>query len=94
MPSAGFTQQPHTSQNLGLLLPAGVHLPTTLDYAVRVTQREHPHFAFDIGIGQVAGNIGTAVLPTGLAPPYPPTVSIPVNLSARHVFGMGISIRP
>jgi hypothetical protein len=94
VPSAGFTQEPHTSLNLGLLLPAGVHLPTTLDYAVRITQKEHPHFAFDAGIGEVAGNIGTAVLPTGLAPPYPPTVSLPVNLEARHVFGLGISIRP
>jgi hypothetical protein len=94
VPSAGFTQEPHTAQNLGLLLPAGVHLPTTLDYAVRITQKEHPHFAFDAGIGQVAGNIGTAVLPTGLPPPYPTTISLPVNLQARHVFGMGISIRP
>jgi hypothetical protein len=94
VPSAGFTQQPRTSQNLGLLLPGGVHVPTTLDYAVRITQREHPHFAFDAGIGQVAGNIGTAVLPTGLPAPYPPAVFIPVNLQARHIFGMGISIRP
>jgi hypothetical protein len=95
VPSAGFTQEPHTAVNLNAILPfTGGHLPTTLDYAVRVTQREHPHFSFDIGIGQVAGNIGTAVLPTGLAPPYPATVSIPVNLQARHVVGMGISIRP
>ena len=94
VPSAGFTQEPHTAQNLNLLLPAGGHLPTTLDYAVRVTQREHPHFAFDIGIGQVAGNIGTAVLPTGYPPPYPATIALPVNLQARHVVGMGISIRP
>ena len=35
------------------------HIPTTLDYAVRVTQRDKPHFAFDIGVGQVAGNIGS-----------------------------------
>jgi hypothetical protein len=94
VPSAGFTQQPHTARNLSLLLPAGGHLPTTLDYAVRVTQREHPHFAFDIGIGQVAGNIGTAVLPTGLPAPYPPVFALPVNLQARHVLGMGISVRP
>ncbi|MGA2167217.1 MAG: hypothetical protein ABSG62_03330 [Terracidiphilus sp.] len=99
VPSAGFTQEPHTSVNLGAIIPTvgpynGVHLPTTLDYAVRVTQREHPHFAFDIGIGQVAGMIGTAVLPTGLPPPYPPTFALPVNLEARHVVGMGISIRP
>jgi hypothetical protein len=94
VPSAGFTQQPHSAENLNLLIPGGAHLPTTLDYAVRVTQREHPHFAFDIGIGQVAGNIGTAVLPTGLPAPYPPAILLPVNLEARHVFGMGISIRP
>jgi hypothetical protein len=94
VPSAGFTQQPHTAENLNLLIPAGAHLPTTLDYAVRVTQREHPHFAFDVGIGQVAGNIGTALLPTGLLAPYPPVIALPVNLEARHVFGMGISIRP
>jgi hypothetical protein len=94
VPSAGFTQQPHTAQNLGLLLPGGVHLPTTLDYAVRITQRTHPHFAFDAGIGQVAGNIGTAVLPTGLPAPYPPAVFLPVNLEARHLFGLGFSIRP
>jgi hypothetical protein len=94
VPSAGFTEEPRTAQNLNLLLPGGVSLPTTLDYAVRVTQREHPHFALDLGIGQVAGNIGTAILPTGLPAPYPPVVALPVNLEARHVFGMGISIRP
>ena len=48
---------------------ARAHLPTTLDYAVRVTQKEHPHFAFDIGVGQVAGNIGT----TRSQPHYPPS---------------------
>jgi len=98
VPSAGFTQEPHTALNLGAIIPTigpynGVHLPTTLDYAVRVTQREAPHFAFDIGIGQVAGNIGTAVLPTGLPSPYPPTIALPVNLQARHVVGMGLSYR-
>ena len=94
VPSAGFTQEPHTSVNLGAILPVtGGHLPTTLDYAVRVTQRAHPHFAFDIGVGQVAGNIGTAVLPTGYPPPNQFLV-LPVNLEARHVVGMGISIRP
>lgn len=93
VPAAGFTQEPHTSKNLNLLLPGGVHLPTTLDYAVRVTQVEHPHFAFDIGIGQVAGNIGTAVIPTGLPSPYPPVILIPVNLEARKVLGVGLSYR-
>jgi hypothetical protein len=98
VPSVGFTQEPHTAVNLGAIIPTigpynGVHLPTTLDYAVRVTQREAPHFAFDIGIGQVAGNIGTAVLPTGLPAPYPPTIALPVNLEARHVVGMGLSYR-
>ena len=74
------------------------HLPTTLDYAVRITQREHPHFAFDIGVGQVAGNIGSIYV----ANPYfnpsnpaygPPVVTTPVNLQARHVVGMGLSLR-
>jgi hypothetical protein len=93
VPSAGFTQEPKTAKYLGNILPGGVHLPTTLDYAVRVTQRENPHFSFDIGIGQVAGNIGTAVLPTGLPAPYPPYILIPVNLQARKVVGMGLSYR-
>jgi len=93
VPSVGFTQEPHTSVNLGAILPiTGGHLPTTLDYAVRVTQREHPHFAFDIGVGQVAGNIGTAVIPTGLPAPYNYLV-LPVNLQARHVVGTGLSYR-
>ena len=93
VPSAGFTQQPKTAVNMKYIMPAGVHLPTTLDYAVRITQAEHPHFSFDIGVGQVAGRVGTAVLPTGLTAPYPTTVSLPVNLQARKVFGMGLSYR-
>jgi hypothetical protein len=67
------------------------HLPTTLDYAVRVTQIEHPHFAFDIGVGQVAGNIGSIYVPTGVA--SPPIAATPVNLQASHVVGMGLSYR-
>lgn len=95
VPAAGFTQEPPTSVNLGAILVGGrAHLPTTLDYAVRVTQKEHPHFAFDIGVGQVANNIGTTVVPTGLPAPYPPVVLVPVNLDARHVVGVGLSIRP
>ena len=70
------------------------HLPTTLDYAVRVTQREHPHFSFDIGVGQVAGNIGSAYAAN---PYYPsvggPLVLSPINLKARSVMGMGLSYR-
>jgi len=92
VPSAGFTQEPKTSVNLSNVLLAPptyathdrAHLPTTLDYAVRVTQREHPHFSFDIGIGQVAGNIGTTFNGVAL---------VPVNLQARHVVGMGLSYR-
>jgi hypothetical protein len=92
VPSAGFTQEPKTSKNLSNVLLAPptyathdrAHLPTTLDYAVRVTQREHPHFAFDIGVGQVAGNIGTSFNGVAL---------VPVNLQARHVVGMGLSYR-
>jgi hypothetical protein len=74
------------------------HIPTTLDYAVRVTQKDKPHFAFDIGVGQVAGNIGSIYV----ANPYfnptnpafgPPVVTTPVNLQARHIVGMGLSYR-
>lgn len=91
VPAAGFTQQPPTSKNLNaLMFPPGsrAHLPTTLDYAVRITQKEAPHFAFDAGVGQVAGMIGTtaAITPVGL-------VLIPVNLQARSIFGMGLSLR-
>ncbi len=52
VPAAGFTQEPRRVLNL----PAA-DIPTTLDYAVRFTQRENPRFAFDVGIGQVAGEI-------------------------------------
>jgi hypothetical protein len=100
VPSAGFTQQPPTVKGLGAAPPLGIplvagkaDLPTTLDYAVRITQREKPHFAFDIGIGQVANNIGTIPQPTFYPAPAPPVVYIPVNLQARHVVGMGISYR-
>ena len=88
VPSAGFTQEPPQVKNLSNILypfPGKAHLPTTLDYAVRVTQREHPHFSFDIGVGQIAGTIGTTAIPgVGL---------VPVNLQARHVVGMGLSYR-
>jgi len=100
VPSAGFTQEPRTSKGLGPNPPYGIplvagkaDLPTTLDYAVRVTQRNHPHFAFDIGIGDVAGNIGTIPSPTYLSPPYPAVVYIPVNLQAQKVVGTGLSYR-
>jgi hypothetical protein len=74
------------------------HIPTTLDYAVRVTQRDKPHFAFDIGVGQVAGNIGSIYVPNPFFSPSnpafgPPVVTTPVNLEARHVVGMGLSYR-
>ncbi len=88
VPSAGFTQEPPQVKNLNAILypfPGPAHIPTTLDYAVRVTQKENPHFSFDVGIGQVAGQIGTTAIPgVGLAP---------VNLEARHVVGMGLSYR-
>ncbi len=100
VPSAGFMQEPGTSKGLGPNPPAGIplvagkaDLPTTMDYAVRFTQRENPHFSFDIGVGQVAGNIGTIPSPTYLPSPYPPVVYIPVNLEARKVVGMGFSYR-
>jgi hypothetical protein len=74
------------------------HIPTTLDYAVRVTQRDKPHFAFDIGVGQVAGNIGSIYVGNPGYSPHipangPPVVATPVNLQARSVVGMGLSYR-
>lgn len=96
VPAAGFTQEPPNVKNLSAILyPRGSkpHIPTTLDYAVRITQKEHPHFAFDAGVGQVAGQIGYTAVATGLPAPYPPLVVVPVNLKARSVFGMGLSIR-
>jgi hypothetical protein len=94
VPSAGFSQQPPQVVNLSkILFPpgSGAHIPTTLDYAVRVTQRENPHVTIDIGIGQVAGQIGYTAVPTGVA--NPPFVVIPINLEARHVLGLGLSYR-
>lgn len=91
VPAAGFTQEPATSKNLNLILyPAGspAHIPTTMDYAVRITQKNNPHFAFDIGVGQVAGTIGTTAIPTAAGP-----VLTPVNLQARSVIGTGLSMR-
>jgi hypothetical protein len=86
VPAAGFSQQPPTSKNLGAILVGGrAHVPTTMDYAVRVTQRDNPHFSFDIGVGQVAGKIGTTYV-AGLG-------LVPVNLQARHVIGAGLSLR-
>jgi hypothetical protein len=74
------------------------HIPTTLDYAVRVTQRDKPHFAIDIGVGQVAGNIGSIYVANPFFNPSvpadgPPVVTTPVNLQARHVVGLGVSYR-
>lgn len=89
VPAAGFTQQPPQVENLGAILVGGrAHIPTTMDYAVRITQKEKPHFAFDIGVGQVASTIGTTVIPTPNGP-----APFPVNLQARSVVGMGLSYR-
>ncbi len=91
VPAAGFSQEPPTSKNLdAIMFPPGsrAHLPTTMDYAIRFTQKENPHFAFDAGVGQIAGMIGTTAAITPAGP-----VLIPVNLQARSVFGMGLSIR-
>lgn len=86
VPSAGFTQQAPQVQNLGAILVGGkAHIPTTMDYAVRVTQRDNAHFAFDIGVGEVANQIGTTYIP-GLG-------FVPVNLQARNVAGLGLSYR-
>jgi hypothetical protein len=104
VPSAGFSQQPPTAKNLGpkpsnplaptsvYLVQGRAHLPTTMDYAVRVTQKEHPHFAIDFGVGQVAGNVGTTMVPTGI--PQQPYAPLNINLEARHVIGFGVNIRP
>jgi hypothetical protein len=88
VPAAGFTQEPYHVKNLAGVVPGGGRIPTTLDYAVRVTQREHPRFSFDAGIGQVAGQIGYTELPTPGGP-----VIVPVNLEARKVFGIGLSYK-
>lgn len=96
VPSAGFTQEPRTVKNLGATPPLGIplvagkaDLPTTLDYAVRVTQKENPHFSFDIGIGQVANNIGAIPVAVGGVV----VGTLPVDLQARKVLGMGLSYR-
>jgi hypothetical protein len=89
VPSAGFTQEPPQVKYLGdILIGGSAHIPTTLDYAVRVTQREHPHVTFDIGLGQVAGNIGQTLAVVDGAP-----VAVPVDLQARHVVGLGLGFR-
>jgi hypothetical protein len=94
VPAIGFTQeQPQVVNLRPILFPpgAGAHIPTTMDYAVRVTQKENPHFAFDIGVGHVAGVIGDTAVPTGLA--NPPFVVVPIDLKANSVVGTGLSIR-
>jgi hypothetical protein len=96
VPAVGFTQEPPQVKNLSAILynpttfqpGAPAHIPTTMDYAVRVTQKDNPHFAFDAGIGHVAGTIGTTAALTPNGP-----VLIPVDLKANAVFGMGLSIR-
>ena len=94
VPAVGFTQEPPQVVNLKpILFPpgTGAHIPTTMDYAVRVTQKDHPHFAFDIGVGHVAGVIGDTAVPTGIA--NPPYVLVPIDLKANTVVGTGLSIR-
>lgn len=89
IPAAGFTQEPPQVVNLGAVLVGGrSHIPTTLDYAVRITQKENARFAFDIGVGQVAGTIGTTVVVTPFGP-----MLVPVDLKARSVMGLGLSYR-
>ncbi|HEY2467829.1 MAG TPA: DUF3034 family protein [Terracidiphilus sp.] len=94
VPAVGFTQEPPQVVNLKpILFPpgSGAHIPTTMDYAVRVTQKENPHFAFDIGVGHVAGVIGDTAVPTGV--PNPPFVLVPIDLKANTIVGTGLSIR-
>ena len=52
VPAAGFTQEPQRVKNL-----PGADIPTTLDYAVRITRIEDAKWTFDAGVGQVAGYI-------------------------------------
>jgi len=95
VPAAGIMQEPKQVQNLSAILinpttfasPSPAHIPTTMDYAIRIEQREHSHFGFDIGVGQVAGMIGTTYVAN------PPLGFVPVNLNARHVIGTGLSYR-
>ncbi|MDR3741486.1 MAG: DUF3034 family protein [Terracidiphilus sp.] len=101
VPAIGFTQEPPQVTNLSAILyntstgtfGAPAHLPTTMDYAVRITQKDNPHFAFDVGVGHVAGKIGNTAVATGLPAPYPPIVVVPVDLKANSVFGLGLSFR-
>ncbi len=88
VPAAGFTQEPYHVLNLNQEVPGGGHIPTTLDYAIRWTQRKNARFSVDAGVGQVAGNIGSTTLPTTSS-----LQVIPVNLEARHVIGVGASFR-
>lgn len=99
VPAIGFTQQPPQVKNLSAILynsstgtlGAPAHIPTTMDYAVRITQKDNPHFAFDIGAGHVAGTIGHTLVATGV--PASPYAVVPIDLKANAVFGMGLSIR-
>jgi len=52
VPAAGFTQEPQRVKKL-----PGADIPTTLDYAVRITRIEDAKWTFDAGVGQVAGYI-------------------------------------
>lgn len=88
VPAAGFTQEPYHVKNLNQEIPGGGRIPTTLDYAVRWTQRTNARFSVDFGIGQVAGNIGSTTIPTTSS-----LIVVPVNLEARHVIGFGGTYR-
>ena len=91
VPAVGFLQQPPHSINLNQVLNVNEgRLPTTLDYAVRVTQRNNPHFSFGIGVGQVAGYIGEACVAAAYCPG--PGV-VPINLQARSVVGINLGLR-
>jgi hypothetical protein len=52
VPAAGFTQEPQRVKNL-----PSADIPTTMDYAVRITKIENAKWTFDAGVGQVAGFI-------------------------------------
>ncbi len=97
VPSAGFTTESSDVKNLNnpyvpLLYPGThLHIPTTLDYAVRFTERKDAHFSIDIGVGHVGNGIGSVSATNPLPPPA--LVPVPLNIDANHVFGAGVAWR-
>lgn len=97
VPSGGFTSESSDVKNLNnplvpLLYPGTrLHIPTTVDYAIRITQRKDPHFSIDIGGGHVGNGIGSVSATNPLPPPA--LAPVPLNIDANSVFGAGIAWR-